>query len=97
MSFPIVRISARELREQFNQLLENPPPGLREVLFKERHPAPERSTEPLCTRSQIVCYYCGDSEVARAHRYLRPDGSIGGNGKPDPKLLIKDGKCYIPG
>jgi hypothetical protein len=24
--------------------------------------------------------------------YLRPNGSLGGSGKPDPKLLIADGK-----
>ena len=95
-SFPIVRISARELRRRFNQLLENPPAGLREVLWKERHPAPERSGEPTCTRSQMISYVCGGTEIARAHRYLRPDGSIGGSGKPDPKLLIADGKRYIP-
>jgi hypothetical protein len=44
----------------------------------------------------MISYVCGGTEIARAHRYLRPDGSIGGSGKPDPKLLIADGKRYIP-
>lgn len=69
---------------------------MREIVLKERHPAPPRSGEPLCTKSQIISYICGDLEIARAHRYLRPDGTIGGSGKPDPKLLVV-GECrYIP-
>ena len=30
------------------------------------------------------------------HLYFRPDGSIGGSGKPDPKWLFEDGVIYIP-
>jgi hypothetical protein len=26
-------------------------------------------------------------EVARAHRYLRPNGTLGASGKPDPKTV----------
>lgn len=28
------------------------------------------------------------------HFYLRPDGSIGGSGKPDPKWLFENGVVY---
>ena len=28
------------------------------------------------------------------HFYLRPDGTIGGSGKPDPKWLFEDGVVY---
>jgi len=44
----------------------------------------------------MVSYICGETEIARAHRYLRPDGTVGGCGKPDPKLLVDDDKRYIP-
>jgi hypothetical protein len=28
------------------------------------------------------------------HVYLRPDGTIGASGKPDPKWLFEDGVVY---
>lgn len=33
---------------------------------------------------------------ALVHQYVRPDGSLGGSGQPDPKLLIEEGVTYIP-
>jgi hypothetical protein len=74
-----------------NAMLANPPDGLREVVIKERHPARPAAGEPFCTRSQMVSYVVDSVEVARAHRYLRPDGSLGASGKPDPKSFF-DGK-----
>ena len=32
--------------------------------------------------------------VAEVHQYVRPDGSLGGSGLPDPKRLYKDGILY---
>jgi hypothetical protein len=29
------------------------------------------------------------------HFYLRPDGTIGGSGQPDPKWLFEDGVVYV--
>lgn len=48
--------------------------------------------EPPGTRSQIVIYYDRQrNPVAIVHQYLRPDGTLGGSGKPDPKrLILKD-------
>lgn len=43
---------------------------------------------PRGTKSQLIIYYDGEREVALAHRYLFPDGSIGGSGKPDPKRIL---------
>lgn len=64
--------------------------------MKERHPALPAAREPFCTRSQMVAYVVETMELARAHRYLRPDGSLGASGRPDPKLVFKDGALYIP-
>jgi hypothetical protein len=36
-----------------------------------------------------------DDEIARVHQYLRPDGSIGASGLPDPKRLFEDRVLYI--
>ena len=65
------------------------------VVKKSRHPSLPLANEPHCTYSQHVLYVDGQGlEVARVHQYLRPDGSIGLSGKPDPKMLVKDGKMY---
>jgi hypothetical protein len=38
-----------------------------------------------------------NNEVARVHQYLRPDGTIGGSGRPDPKkvLYLYQGILYL--
>ena len=59
------------------------------ILKRNSHPDPPPTGEPLCTRSQIVYYYALDGHaVAVVHQYLRPDGTIGASGLPDPKRLI---------
>ncbi|MCY3960092.1 MAG: hypothetical protein OXG34_00275 [bacterium] len=39
-----------------------------------------------------MVWYLGPDgqELALAHQYLLPDGTIGGSGRPDPKRLILD-------
>jgi hypothetical protein len=51
------------------------------------------SGEPFCTLSQRLLYRTvdGDRHVAQAHRYLRPDGSIGASGFVDPKMVLHEG------
>ena len=64
-------------------------------LEKERHLDPFRTAEPLCTHSQILIYYDKEgNEIARVHQYQRPDGTLGGSGRPDPKGLIIGGVIY---
>jgi hypothetical protein len=44
----------------------------------------------------MVSYY--DSRwrlVAKAHQYLRPDGTLGASCKPDPKKLVVNGEEWI--
>ena len=50
--------------------------------------------EPYCTRSQIVRYYDGAHQVAVVHQYMRPDGTIGAWGRPDPKAVLHEGVLY---
>jgi hypothetical protein len=58
---------------------------------------PDSPDEPPGTRSLTVSYVNDARErVFLVHLYLRPDGSIGGSGKPDPKWLFEDGVVYIP-
>ena len=53
--------------------------------------------EPYCTHSQIVYYYAKDGEkLAIVHQYLRPDGTLGASGIPDPKYLrLADRILYV--
>src|SRR5579862_7648829 len=44
------------------------------------------------TLSQEVKYFDGDENlIAKVHRYLRPGGQLGANGKEDPKRVFHDG------
>jgi hypothetical protein len=62
----------------------------------DHHPSAPKARVPYCTRSQLVQYLDGaGTELATAHRYLQPDGSLGTSGKPDPKRMLKDGRLYI--
>ena len=65
------------------------------IVTDSRHPALMAAAEPHCTYSQEVSYRDADNtEVARVHQYLRPDGTIGASGLPDPKRVLVDGVLY---
>jgi hypothetical protein len=94
---PRRRVKAHELRKMFNdgEYWERTKTG--ELVALEgasRHPGPP--FEPFCTVSQSVHYYSHDAKkVAVVHQYLRPDGTIGGSGQPDPKAIFRDGILYF--
>ncbi len=68
---------------------------LHTMVKKEYHPSPDKAFEPTCTRSQLLAYLDGNSQVvALVHQFKRMDGSIGASGKPDPKLIFVDGIYY---
>ena len=65
------------------------------VLYPSDRLAPPEAGQKPGTLSQTISYRDLDgNEVARAHRYLCPDGTIGGSGRPDPKRLLQDGVLY---
>lgn len=78
------------IRDAFNtcQYYERAKTGeLASTIFKCKHRSPP--TEPNCTHSQLLIYWDGDGNpVAMVHQYLRPDGTIGGSGWPDPKRVV---------
>jgi hypothetical protein len=60
------------------------PKFLRDAHLKE----PQKRKEPWCTRSQMIRYSDKSGQwVVEIHQYLRPDKTIGGKGRPDPKRL----------
>src|SRR5208337_1644625 len=89
-----------ELRTLFNDnYLERIKSGeIQEVVMRGagRHPSLYAAQEPHCTESQQVSYIdpTTGQEVARAHRYLRPDGMLGASGLPDPKRVFLNGVWY---
>lgn len=95
---PSKSVSSDELRRLFNlgRYWERVQNGERySVVLRERHPAPRESGQPPCTLSQILSYRDQTgNEVARVHQYKRPDGTLGGSGRPDPKRLVHDGILY---
>jgi hypothetical protein len=47
------------------------------------------------TRSQMVAYRDRQGrKIAIVHRYLRPDQTLGGSGKPDPKMVLHGNVRY---
>jgi len=68
---------------------------LKAVLLEEHVPQYVTENIPAGTRSQMISYRdADDNEVARVHQYVRPDGTIGASGKPDPKRLLFEGILY---
>ena len=96
----IQRVTQEELRRLFNEhYLDRIASGQIHIIVlrgAERHPSPMLAREPYCTRSQEISYIdpVTNEEVARAHRYLRPDATIGASGLPDPKRVSINGVRY---
>ena len=65
-----------------------------EVVIHSGLPTPDKGL-PAGSRTQMISYRDKSGlELARAHRFVLPDGSIGASGKPDPKRMLKDGILY---
>lgn len=58
---------------------------------------PTNHHEPEGTLSQLLHIYdvADNAKVAIMHQYLRPDGTIGASGRPDPKMLVVDGVMHV--
>jgi len=97
---PSQKISVSDLRQLFNEAdywLKAQDGRLKEQLLKDRHPTSPKAPVPICTRSQLISYIDNDGqEIAQVHQYLKPDGTLGASGKPDPKRLLHNGVLYFP-
>ena len=90
-------VSKDIIRQIFNEkkLFEQAQTGQLVMYVKRNsHPTnPPPPGEPLCTWSQIIYYYTHDGNpVAIVHQYLRPDGTLGASGLPDPKRIFIEGR-----
>jgi hypothetical protein len=95
---PVKYVSASDLRALFNNGRYEDLVGygvLSEKPIREGQPA-AKANQPPGTKSQVLAYLDAEAkQVAIVHRYLRPDGKLGGSGKPDPKKLLHNGTLYI--
>jgi len=97
---PPTRVSQSEIRKLFNEhYLDGINSGrihMKVMRGAGRHPSPPLAFEPYCTESQEIYYFDSETnqEIARAHRYLRPDGTLGASGLPDPKRVFLNGIWY---
>jgi hypothetical protein len=88
------------MRELFNagRFVERAERGellLRPYPRRKSSVTPLHRGQPAGTLSQLVDYWDGDAVVARAFQYLRPDGSIGASGRPDPKVLVMEAEVLL--
>jgi len=93
-------VSEEEIRKIFNDnnCLYRIASGdfAKETIYDE-HVKRNKPRIPKCSRSQIITYRDSEGQdVAKVHRYLKRDGTLGGSGKPDPKWLLHDNILYLP-
>jgi len=94
---PRERVSRDELRRLFNQarLYHRLLHGELRAVVRDQHPAPAAARQRPGTVSQIVIYFDGVAPIAEVHQYVRPDGSLGASGQPDPIRLVLNGRVYL--
>jgi len=97
-SIPVKGLSKRQLQElcHKHKLVEKiNSKELKSIVLRERHANPLKSGQVFCTYSQIVSFHdSNSSEVMRAHRYKKPDGTLGASKMPDPLRIFIDGVIY---
>ena len=95
---PVKYVSASQIRSIFNDGRFEDLVAykvLSEKLIREGLPSAD-AKQPPGTKSQIVAYLDSHGkQVALVHRYLRPDGTLGASGRPDPKKVFRDGTLYV--
>jgi len=93
-SRPTRKVASSELQRIFNDARYYERVLANELLasVESSRPAPERAGQDPGTLSQMVWYFDGLERVALVHQYLRPDGSLGASGRPDPKRLLIGGE-----
>lgn len=93
-----ITVSAEEIRDRFarGDYLNRAVAGEYGCCLKDSGWS-QSPDEPPGTRSVTVAYV-NDAfhRVFLVHFYLRPDGTIGASGRPDPKWLLDSGTIYIP-
>lgn len=71
--------------------------GELKTVVKRSYPAPAVANQVPGTTVQLTYYATTEGvTIALVHQYVRPDGTLGGSGKPDPKWLLREREALIP-
>lgn len=62
--------------------------NLKEIVISDNHTDLRNKGLPFCTKSQYVVYEKDGEYKAGAHQYLKPDGTLGASGLPDPNRIV---------
>jgi hypothetical protein len=94
-----IRLDVWSLRKMFNEdrIAERGESGDLTVKITRSREVTENRIENWMpgTQSQELRYYDRESNlVAKAHRYLRPDGKLAASGLVDPKRVVRNGVLY---
>jgi hypothetical protein len=89
---PVRKVPARDLQQRFNndRYFERVQSNELLATVESSRPASPSKGQSPGTLSQMVWYFGAEGRVALVHQYLRPDGTLGASGRPDPKRLILD-------
>ncbi|MBI3968827.1 MAG: hypothetical protein HY329_24585 [Chloroflexi bacterium] len=89
-------VSEAELRQLFNthRFYYRLRRGEIQSLLTAEHPASPAAGQPPRTISQMLIYLEKGRPVAEVHQYVRPDGTLGASGMPDPKRVVWNGVLY---
>jgi len=96
---PLRKVCEWELRDLFNdlQFYERLQAGeLRAVPKRPPHPTSSATGQEPGTVTEVLEYFDSSTRVALVVQFTKPDGSLGGSGKPDPKRLLVGGEELIP-
>jgi len=101
----VTRVDVGELRKRFNEaylhstlsgqyILKDFGP---QSLYQNSPVASGHQQEPAGTITGLVEIIDPQTNqrLAIAHRLLRPDGTFGASGYPDPKMVLIDGTIYL--
>jgi hypothetical protein len=103
---PVIRTTDDELRRLFREAgyLASTLSGQfmmrpygRQSLYQSPPVPDAREPEPAGTLSGLVEITdpSNNQRIAIAHRLLRPDGTLGASGLPDPKMVFLEGIIYL--
>jgi hypothetical protein len=91
----VVIVSPQEIHARFNSSEFASLDGLTAKILRDAEiKNPKIWQGPQGTRSQTIRYFKGNQWVVEVHQYLRPDGTLGASGRPDPKRLRMNGFIY---
>ena len=96
----VIRVAPSTIRQKFNrcQYPKFIQQGslVRKYLRNKHLDRPHNVGEPWCTNSQVIRYSNSSGKLlVVVHQYFRPDNSIGGKGRPDPKRLWLRNRIYV--